>query len=163
MTPPEELWVYAERLRFAHGPLRAAAILAGSDDAHNADVDAWRALGLGEDMSGARHLIGSIGPRQSLIEQLAESGKTTRQIAVTLGVGLSYVENVVRVWRYQHRRSDEEISENLPDRCERHADACLAHGGFPAALRLAGRTVHIYPNPDARRSPSLNREPLAAE
>jgi hypothetical protein len=35
------------RLAWAHGETRAALILAGLDDATNADLAAWRALGRG--------------------------------------------------------------------------------------------------------------------
>ena len=43
-----------------------------------------------------------------------------------------------------------EQPEITPDQCKRHARACLAEGGFPAAHIVNGRAIWVWP---------LHREP----
>lgn len=76
---------------------------------------------------------------------MARRGKLPGAIARELDVGLSYVENVVRVLRHELRKPEGPLGPGIEERCEKHARACMANGGFPAAVLRRGRAIHVYP------------------
>lgn len=84
--------------------------------------------------------------RQNVIEGMAAQGKGNAQIAKFLGTSLSYVENIVRVWRHSIRRPDPEFDDGHIERDKIHVALCLAGGGFPSAITRNGRTYWMYPH-----------------
>jgi hypothetical protein len=112
-------------------------------------------------MAQARRTFNSLGARQAQIESMARRGLLPSAIARELNVGLSYVENVVRVLRHELRKPEGPLGPGIEERCDKHARACLAQGGFEAReVDESGKTIRIMPD---ARSLLLNPSLVAAE
>lgn len=96
-------------------------------------------------MAEPRHDGANRGGRAPEIEAMAARGLTAGQITRLLGVSVSYATKVVQEYRHSTRKPEEGLGPDLAEQCERHAEVCLAFGGFPAALRVGKHTVHVYP------------------
>lgn len=96
-------------------------------------------------MSEPRHQVIRAGSRRPEIEALAARGLSARQIADSLGVGFDYAHDYVQLWRSSQRRGPSPVGEGSAEASRKHAKRCMELGGFPTAVRLKGRTVHVYP------------------
>lgn len=75
---------------------------------------------------------------RALIEAHLAHGRSVRFITDLTGASERYVEDLA-VRFHARARKPAEVEDTI-DSCECHADACIAEGGFPAAVVRDGRT-----------------------
>jgi len=75
---------------------------------------------------------------RALIEAHLAHGRSVRFITELTGASERYVEDLA-VRFHARARKPAEVEDTI-DSCERHAEACIAQGGFPVAMIVGGVT-----------------------
>ena len=84
------------------------------------------------------------------VQEALRAGKTYREIERALGVSRFRTRRVavgmgLRRAAPGHKMPITDVSAPKPEQFDRHAERCLALGGFPAAAVIGGKTVWPYP------------------